>query len=131
MESLSAERQEMVHTLMAVAGIDDVEFAREFLQDNGWQLEPSVNAYMMMIVDDSSDRGEEHSQGQGSSSTGAHAPVPQQASRLQSSTGAQPASGGNLQEMGSEAFPKFFQHTCIADPEPFLLFSKLLHCRGV
>jgi hypothetical protein len=52
MESLSAERQEMVHTLMAVAGIDDVEFAREFLQDNGWQLEPSVNAYMMMIGDD-------------------------------------------------------------------------------
>ena len=31
----------------------------------------------------------------------------------------------------AEAFPKFFQHTCIGDPEPFLLFSKLLHCRCV
>ena len=31
----------------------------------------------------------------------------------------------------AEAIPKFFQHTCIADPEPFLLFSKLLHCRCV
>jgi hypothetical protein len=49
MESLTAERQEMVATLMAVAGIEDVDFAREFLQDNGWQLETSVNAYMMMI----------------------------------------------------------------------------------
>ncbi len=49
MESLSAKRQEMVTTLMAVAGIEDVEFAREVLQDNGWQLETSVNAYMMMI----------------------------------------------------------------------------------
>ena len=55
-----------------------------FFKQTAWQLETSVNAYMMMIVDDSSDRGEEHSQGQGSSSTGAHAPVPQQASRLQS-----------------------------------------------
>ena len=35
MESLTAERQEMVATLMAVAGIEDVDFAREFLQDNG------------------------------------------------------------------------------------------------
>ena len=52
MESLSEERQEMVQTLMGVAGIEDVEFAREFLQDNGWQLEASVNAYMMMIGDD-------------------------------------------------------------------------------
>ena len=49
MESLTAERQEMVATLMAVAGLEDVDFAREFLQDNGWQLETSVNAYMMMI----------------------------------------------------------------------------------
>ena len=31
----------------------------------------------------------------------------------------------------AEAFPKFFQHACIGDPEPFLLFSKLLHCRCV
>ena len=49
MESLTAERQEMVATLMAVAGLEDVDFAREFLQDNGWQLETSVNAYMMMV----------------------------------------------------------------------------------
>jgi sugar lactone lactonase YvrE len=49
MESLTAERQEMVATLMAVAGIEDVDFAREFLQDNGWQLETSVNAYMMIM----------------------------------------------------------------------------------
>ena len=34
MESLSVELQEMVRTLMALQGIDDVEFAREeFLQD--------------------------------------------------------------------------------------------------
>jgi hypothetical protein len=52
MESLTAERQEMVATLMAVAGLEDVDFAREFLQDNGWQLETSVNAYMMMIGED-------------------------------------------------------------------------------
>jgi hypothetical protein len=31
----------------------------------------------------------------------------------------------------AEAFPKFFEHTCIGDPEPVLLFSKLLHCRCV
>jgi len=31
----------------------------------------------------------------------------------------------------AEAFPKFFQHTCIRDREPFLVFSKLLHCRCV
>jgi hypothetical protein len=36
MESLTVERQEMVATLMAVAGIEDVDFALEFLQDNGW-----------------------------------------------------------------------------------------------
>ncbi len=42
----------MVTTLMAVAGIEDVDFAREILQDNGWQLEPSVNAYMMIIGED-------------------------------------------------------------------------------
>jgi hypothetical protein len=33
--------------------------------------------------------------------------------------------------MGREAFPKFFQHTCIVDPIPFLLFSILLRCRCV
>ena len=31
----------------------------------------------------------------------------------------------------AEAFPKFFQHACIGDPEPFLLLSKLMHCRCV
>jgi hypothetical protein len=41
MENLTVARQEMVTTLMAVAGIED-DFAREILQDNGWQLEPSV-----------------------------------------------------------------------------------------
>ena len=49
MESLTAERQEMVTTLMAVAGIEDIEFARDVLQGNCWQLETSVNAYMMMV----------------------------------------------------------------------------------
>jgi hypothetical protein len=39
MESLPVERQEMVTTLMATAGIEDVDLAREFLQENGWQLE--------------------------------------------------------------------------------------------
>ena len=46
MENLSAERMEMVQTFMAVAGMEDPEFAREFLTDKGWQLEPSINAYM-------------------------------------------------------------------------------------
>ncbi len=44
-------RQEMVHMLMAVTGIEDAEFAREFLQDNGWQLEPAVNQFMVMTED--------------------------------------------------------------------------------
>jgi hypothetical protein len=39
MESLLVERQEMVTTLMATTGIEDVDLAREFLQENGWQLE--------------------------------------------------------------------------------------------
>jgi hypothetical protein len=51
LETLTVERQEMVTTLMAVAGIED-DFAREILQDNGWQLESSVNAYMMIIGED-------------------------------------------------------------------------------
>ena len=53
MEYMTVEEQGMVTTLMAVAGIQDVNFAREFLQDNGWQLEISVNAYMMMIGEES------------------------------------------------------------------------------
>jgi len=53
MESLSPEHQEMVNVLMAVAGIKDIEFAREFLQDNNWQLELSVNEFMMLIGQDS------------------------------------------------------------------------------
>lgn len=57
MESLSAERQEMVQMLMAVTGIEDAEFAREFLQDNGWQLEPAVNQYMVMMEDGGSAGG--------------------------------------------------------------------------
>ena len=52
MENLSAERMEMVQTFMAVAGMEDPEFARDFLTDNGWQLEPSINAYMLMTGDD-------------------------------------------------------------------------------
>jgi len=52
MEYMTVEEQDMVTTLMTVAGIQDVYFAREFLQDNGWQLETSVNAYMMMIGED-------------------------------------------------------------------------------
>ena len=51
MGSLSTERQEMVQMLMAVTGIEDAEFAREFLQDNGWQLEPAVNQYMLLTED--------------------------------------------------------------------------------
>jgi hypothetical protein len=49
MEPLTSERQEMVATLMAVAGINDVDFAHEFLQGNDWQLGASVNAYMMIM----------------------------------------------------------------------------------
>ena len=51
MESLSAERQEMVQTLMSFTGIEDPEFAREFLQDNSWQLEAAVSAYLVMTED--------------------------------------------------------------------------------
>ena len=51
MESLSAERQEMAHMLMAATGIEDAEWAREFLQDSGWQLEPAVNQYMLLTED--------------------------------------------------------------------------------
>ena len=32
------------------SSIEDVDFTRVFLQDIGWQLETSVNAYMMMIA---------------------------------------------------------------------------------
>jgi hypothetical protein len=46
---LTSERQEMIATLMAVAGINDVDFAHEFLQGNDWQLEASVNTYMMIM----------------------------------------------------------------------------------
>jgi hypothetical protein len=52
MEPLTSECQEMVATLMAVAGIDDVDFAHEFLQGNDWQLKASVNAYKMMMFDE-------------------------------------------------------------------------------
>jgi hypothetical protein len=57
MEYMTVEEQGMVTTLMAVAGIQDVNFAREFLQDNGWQLEISVNAYMMLIGEDTGGGG--------------------------------------------------------------------------
>ena len=57
MEFMTVEEGVMVTTLMAVAGIQEVYFAREFLQDNGWQLEISVNAYMMMIGEDTGGGG--------------------------------------------------------------------------
>jgi hypothetical protein len=38
----------MVTELMQVTGIQDVDYAREFLQDKGWQLEISVDAYLRM-----------------------------------------------------------------------------------
>jgi len=41
---LSAERQEMVQRLMSSTGTEDPELAREFLQDNGWQLQKAVGA---------------------------------------------------------------------------------------
>ena len=37
--------------LMAITGIDDDEFARELLQDNGWQPEPAVNQFKVMTED--------------------------------------------------------------------------------
>ena len=49
--SSNAERENMVHKLMAVAGIDDADFARDLLHGNGWQLEPSVNAHRRMMED--------------------------------------------------------------------------------
>ena len=54
--SSNAEHQDMVHKLMAVTGIDDADFARDLLHDNGWQLEPSVNAHRMMMEDTGSRR---------------------------------------------------------------------------
>ena len=57
MEYMTVEEEDMVTTLMAVAGIQDASFAREFLHDNGWQLEISVNAYMMMIGEDTGGGG--------------------------------------------------------------------------
>ena len=46
METLSAERQEMVRMMMEATGIDEAELARGFLQDNSWRLEKAVNMYM-------------------------------------------------------------------------------------
>ena len=42
MESLSDERQEKVQMLMVLTGIDDVD-ARVILQENSWQLVPSLS----------------------------------------------------------------------------------------
>ena len=49
--SSNTERENMVHKLMAVTGVDDADFARDLLHGNGWQLEPSVNAHRMMLED--------------------------------------------------------------------------------
>jgi hypothetical protein len=49
--SSNAERENMVHKLIAVTGIDDADFARDLLHGNGWQLEPSVNAHRRMMED--------------------------------------------------------------------------------
>ena len=57
MDPLTSERQEIVATLMTVAGINDVDFAHEFLQGNDWQLEASVNAYMMIMFGEDEDSG--------------------------------------------------------------------------
>jgi hypothetical protein len=57
--SSKAERENMVHKLIAVTGINDADFARDLLHGNGWQLEPSVNAHRMMMEDTGSgSRGE-------------------------------------------------------------------------
>jgi hypothetical protein len=45
---LTVEQDDMVTKLMDVMGIQDVDYAREFLQRNGWQLDNSVNAYLSM-----------------------------------------------------------------------------------
>ena len=55
--SSNTERENMVHKLMAVTGIDDADFARDLLHGNVWQLTPSVNAHRMMLEDTGS-RGE-------------------------------------------------------------------------
>jgi hypothetical protein len=49
--SSNAARENMVHKLIAVTGIDDADFARDLLHGNGWQLEPSVNAHRRMMED--------------------------------------------------------------------------------
>ena len=49
--SSNTERENMVHKLMAVTGIDDADFARDLLHGNVWQLTPSVNAHRMMLED--------------------------------------------------------------------------------
>jgi hypothetical protein len=38
-------RQEMVHTLMSKAGIDNVQYAQVLLQENNWDFEACVQAY--------------------------------------------------------------------------------------
>jgi hypothetical protein len=45
---LTVEQEHMVTTLMDFMEIQDVDYAREFLQRNGWQLQISVNAYLAM-----------------------------------------------------------------------------------
>jgi len=46
MGDLSQEQTEMVAHFSGVTGTPE-DFAKTFLQDNGWQLEASVNQYMV------------------------------------------------------------------------------------
>ena len=45
---LNVEQEHMVTKLMDLTRIQNVDYAREFLQDNGWQLAISVDAYLAM-----------------------------------------------------------------------------------
>jgi len=47
MDDIPEMRQRMI---MGVSGIEDADFAHEFLQVNSCQLEASVNAYKKMLV---------------------------------------------------------------------------------
>jgi hypothetical protein len=51
MAELSPERREMVQQFMAICEATE-DLARDFLADNRWQLEESINTYMLMVGDD-------------------------------------------------------------------------------
>ena len=64
---LTPERKEMMEQFMAICDAPE-ELARDFLADNRWQLEESINTYMLMISDDGGAGGGGGSGGAGGAS---------------------------------------------------------------